>query len=102
MTKSSGIILAAGGITLVHEWLHQRAGTSDFSVLFRVGIATAGAAAIFAGLEHVSEPAAVGIATIALITVLVGGVTPGIPSPIQSITDFMGYGNKASPKGKKK
>jgi hypothetical protein len=88
MAKSTGIILAAGAITTGNEWIHNKFN-------WKVPIATLGAAAIFAGLEQVSEPAAVGIAVIALITVLVGGITPGVPSPIAQIVSFM-----QPPKGK--
>lgn len=93
MAKSTGIILATGAITTGNEFIHNKFN-------FRVPIATIGAAIIFAGLEKVSEPAAVGIATIALITVLVGGVTPGVPSPVSQIVSFMGYGNKSPTKKK--
>lgn len=84
MAQSTGIILAAGAITTGNEWIHHKFN-------WKVPIATFGAAIIFAGLEKVSQPAAVGIATIALITVLVGGVTPGIPSPVAQIIQAMGY-----------
>lgn len=96
MSKSAGIILAAGAITTGNEWLHHQFN-------WRVPIATLGAAIIFSGLEKISEPAAVGIATIALITVLVGGITPGVPSPITQITSYMNLGTQpGSPTVKKK
>lgn len=87
MARSTGIILTAGAITfgLGNEWIHNKPN-------WKVPIATLGAAVIFAGLEKVSEPAAVGIAVIALITTLIGGVTPGVPSPAVQILAAMGYG----------
>jgi len=84
MAKSTGIVLAAGAITTGNEWIHHKFN-------WKVPIATLGAAIIFSGLEKISEPAAVGIAAIALITVLVGGVTPGVPSPVAQIVQAMGY-----------
>lgn len=84
MAKSTGIILAAGAITFGNEWIHHKAN-------WKVPIATMGAAVIFAGLEKVSEPAAVGLAVIALVTTLIGGVTPGVPSPAIQILQAMGY-----------
>ena len=84
MAQSTGIIVAAGGITFANEWIHNK-------VNWKVPIATAGAALIFAGMEKIpgAQPFAVGIATIALISVLVGGVTPGVPSPAIQIIDFI-------------
>ena len=99
MADSTGIILAAGGITAGNEWLHH--GTAG--TVFRIGIATAGAAVILAGIEHIPDggrEAAVGIAVIALIGTLLGGLTPGVPSPAAQILDFV---NKRPPaSGKKK
>ena len=85
MAASTGIILAAGGITTLNEFLHHQFN-------WKVPIATLGAAVVFAGLEKLSQPAAVGIASIALITVLIGGVTPGIPSPLSQILSFLNSG----------
>ena len=87
MAKSTPIILAAGTITFANEWLHGHLN-------WKVPVATLGAAVVFAGLEQVSEPAAVGIAVIALVTTLIGGVTPGVPSPAVQILQVMGYGGK--------
>jgi len=87
MARSTGLILTAGTITFGNEWLQT--GRPNW----RVPAATLGAAAVFAGLETLSEPAAVGIAAIAVITVLVGGVTPGIKSPAQEVLDLLGAGS---------
>lgn len=87
MAKSTGIILAAGAITFGNEWLHHK-------VNWKIPVATLGAAVVFAGLEKISEPAAVGLAVIALVTTLIGGITPGVPSPAVQILDVLGYGGK--------
>jgi hypothetical protein len=87
MAKSTGIILAAGSITLGNEWIHK----APTPTLVRIGLATAGATVLFAGLEHIpgGEPAAVGIAVIALIAVLAGGITPGVPSPAVQLLEYI-------------
>jgi hypothetical protein len=85
MAKSTGIILVAGSITFVNEWLNNK-------INWKIVPATFGTALVFAGIEKLSEPAAVGLATIALISVLVGGITPGVPSPAIQILDTLGYG----------
>lgn len=87
MAASTGIILAAGGITTVNEFIHGK-------INWRVPVATLGAAVLFAGLEKLSVAAAVGIASIALITVLFASVTPGLPSPASQILSFMQSGGK--------
>lgn len=93
MAASTGIILAAGGITMLNEWLHHKFN-------WKVPAATFGAAVVFAGLEKLSPAAAVGVASIALITVLVGGVTPGVPSPVAQIISVMNGPGKAPAKGR--
>ena len=61
-----------------------------------MAIATFGTAVVFAGIEKIpgAAPFAVGVAVIALVGVLLGNFTPGVPSPAQQILDFMGYGAK--------
>jgi hypothetical protein len=88
MAQSTGIIIAAGSITFVNEWLNNK-------INWKVPIATAGAALIFAGMEKIpgAQPFVVGIAVIALISVLAGGITPGVPSPAVQILDFINKPN---------
>lgn len=95
MAKSTGILLAAGGITFGNEWVHHPSAPN-----WRIPVATAALAIIFAGIEKIpgGEPFAVGVAVIALAGTLLGGVTPGVPSPAQQILDFMGYGQKGGKK----
>lgn len=93
MAQSTGIILTAGAITFGNEWVHGH-------VNWRIPIATAGAAVIFAGMEQIpgAAPFAVGIAVIALIGTLLGGITPGVPSPAVQLLDFI---NKPPTQGAK-
>lgn len=63
MAKSTGIILAATAISFGNEWLQGE-------INWRIPVAGLGTAVFFAGLEMLSPQAAVGLATIALITVL--------------------------------
>lgn len=91
MAASTGILLAMGGISAGNEWLHDHA---DAAV--KISVATLAVSVIFAGIEQLpgGRPFAVGVATIALIGSLLGGFTPGVPSPAAQILDFMGYGTK--------
>lgn len=65
MAKSTGPILAVGGITLFNKWLGNDQG---FDV--KIVVATGIAAGVLALLEKASPQLAVGIAYIALITSL--------------------------------
>lgn len=80
MAKSTGIVLAATGISFSNEWLTT--GTPNF----RVGIAGLGVALLFDGIEKINQTAAIGLATIMLITVL---VTPfeGL-SPVETVAKW--------------
>lgn len=84
MAQSTGIIVSAGAITFTNEFIHHQ-------INWKVPIATAGAALIFAGMEKIpgAAPFAVGIAVIALIGVLIGGVSPNVPSPAVQILNFI-------------
>lgn len=80
MAKSTGIVLTATGISLGNEWAHT--GRPNF----RIGIAGLMVALIFDGVEKINEKAAVGLATMMLITVL---VTPmGGDSPAQTVAKW--------------
>ena len=89
MAASTGILLAVGGIGAGNEWLHNH---SEAAV--KIAVASLASCVVFAGLEQLpgGRPFAVGVAAIALVGVLVGGITPGVPSPVSQILDFMGYG----------
>lgn len=86
MAASTGILLTMGAIGAGNEWLH---GQADAAV--KIGVATMATAVVFAGIEQLpgGRPFAVGVAAIALAGVLLGAVTPGVPSPAQQILDFI-------------
>jgi hypothetical protein len=54
-----------------------------------VPVATGLAAGALALLERVNEPAAVGLAWLALVTMLIARVRPDVPSPAESILAFI-------------
>jgi len=88
MAASTGIVLTAGVITFGNEWVQL--GKPNW----RIAMATLGTAVVFAGLEKLDEQAAVGLAAIVMITVLFGGVTPGVKSPAQEVLSLLGKGGK--------
>jgi hypothetical protein len=79
VAKSTGIVLAAGGISFANDWWNSKQPN------FRIPPATLGVAILFAGLERLNERAAVGLATIMMITVL---FTPmNGKSPMQTLAE---------------
>jgi hypothetical protein len=81
-------MLAVGGITLFNESVvHGR------PVDWRIPVATGIAAGMLAMVERISEGAAVGIAYVALVTILLARVKPNVPSPIESLVDWTGIGH---------
>lgn len=91
MAKSTGVILAAGGIALGNEFVHH---PTNYNTMARMAIATMASAVVFAGIEKIpggGEQFAVGIAVIVLVTVIVGRVNSNTPSPAQQLLQFMGY-----------
>jgi hypothetical protein len=84
MAESTGIILAAGAITFVNEWL--QGGTPNW----RIAAATLGSALVFSGLEKLDTEAAVGLAVMVMITVLIGGVNPAYKSPAAEVLSLIG------------
>jgi hypothetical protein len=84
MAESTGIVVTAGVITFGNDWVQT--GKPNW----RIAMGTLGTALVFAGLEKLDEQAAVGLAVIVMITVLLGGVTPGVKSPAQEVLSLMG------------
>lgn len=64
MASSTGIILLTGTISFGNEWLQTQKPN------FRIPVATLLTALFLDGVEKISPQAATGLATIALITVL--------------------------------
>lgn len=88
MAKSTGIILAAGGIAYGNDVILNRQPPGN---AVRVIIGTGIAAAILAGAEHISEPLAVGVAWIALITTILIPRKGG-KSVAENLISFTGIG----------
>jgi hypothetical protein len=87
-SKSAGIILLAGVITIGNEFLQTPGAT--FSTFARPAMATVATAWVFAGLEKLDQDAAVGLAAIVMITVLIGGVSKAKKSPAQEVLSLIG------------
>ena len=86
MAQSTGIILAAGGISFVNEWLLEKKSPD-----FKIPLATCIAALMLSGAEHISQPIAVGVAWIALITVIFAPVG-STNSPVTNLLNTTGLG----------
>ena len=79
MADSTGPILAIGAITLANRTVFN-----DRAMDWKVPIGTALAAILFAGAERAIGRTAVGVAYLALITVVFARVDPVVPSPAES------------------
>lgn len=93
MARSTGIVLAAGGITAANELLFAPLsghGTPWKDFNWRIIPATAGLALALAGVEKIAPAFAVGLAGLGLVTVL---VVPfgNAPTPLQNALKIMGY-----------
>jgi hypothetical protein len=88
VSQSTGPILAAGAITLLTDVIVTgRTWQDDTKVVVATGIAAAGLALV----EKASPEIAVGIAYLALFTVLFVRVDPANPSPVEA---FFAWYNK--------
>lgn len=80
MSASTGIVLAATGISFTNEWINT--GTPNF----RVGVAGLAVALVLDGVDKVSPQGATGLALIMLATVF---LTPfGGKSPAQTFSQL--------------
>jgi hypothetical protein len=87
MARSTGPVLATGGITFLNEWIGN-GKSPDFTILLATGIAAGG----FYLFEKVSAPLAVGIAWIAFVTSFL--VTPKSgKSAVENLTNLTGLGS---------
>ena len=89
MARSTGPILAAGAITLGNQTVFNKQ-----SINWRIPIATGISAGMLALVERVSPGFAVGIAWIALVTVLTARVIPGQPTPVENALRWYEQGAK--------
>jgi hypothetical protein len=92
MSRSTGPILAAGAIALANVVVVQ--GKPFDQQVWRIPVGTAIAAGGLALLEHLSETLAVGLAWLALVTMLFTRITPGVLSPIESFNSWYEGGKK--------
>lgn len=83
MARSTGPILAVGAITVAN-----RTVVHGQPMDWRVPIATGLAAGVLALIERGWEDGAVGLAWLALVTVLFVRVEPNTPSPVESAERF--------------
>jgi hypothetical protein len=93
VARSTGIVLAVGGISFANEAVFAPLSTggsirSDWN--WRIIPASFVAAALLGGLEQLSERLAVGLAYIALITVVFAR-TGKAPSPAENLVKVLGY-----------
>lgn len=79
MAKSTGPVLAIGGITIVNRSIFN-----DKEMDWRIPIATGIAAVLFSLAEKAVGKGAVAVAYLALATVVLGRVDPTVPSPAES------------------
>jgi hypothetical protein len=87
MARSTGPMLAVGGITIANRsLLAEKQQPIDFRVIVGTTIAVAGLAL----LERVSEGLAVGIAYIALVAVLFAELDKTAGAPAENILRIMG------------
>lgn len=85
MAASTGPVLAVGAISFANEWILNKQPPN-----FKILLGTAVAAAGLALFEHVSKELAVGIAWIALVTVLLSR-QKGRPSPAENLLRVSGF-----------
>lgn len=80
MARTTGPILAVGAITFAN-----RSILHDNPIDMRIPVGTGFAAMAFALLERANAGMAVGIAWIALLTVLFARLDPGTPAPVETL-----------------
>ncbi|WP_433478146.1 hypothetical protein ACQPZP_14595 [Spirillospora sp. CA-142024] len=82
MAKTTGPILAVGGITFTNKLINS--GDVDI----RIPVGTGLAAILLSLAERVHEGLAVGVAYIALVTVCLTRVDPKVPSPAETLLKY--------------
>ena len=84
MAKSTGPMLAVGGLTMANQSIAH-----DRPVDWRIPVATGLAIGVLALIERASEPLALGLAYTALITVLFVRVDPKTPTVLESLAAWV-------------
>lgn len=87
MARSTGPILAVGGITLANAVI-----VNGKPIDWRVPIATGLAAGLFSLAEKGWEKGAVALSYLALVTVLFVRLDPKVPAPVESFTTWWNKG----------
>lgn len=90
MAKTTGPILAAGGITWMNQTLLGEAPKKQSAVenSIRLGVATGALAAIMFGVEKIAPTFAPALAYAALATVLLVRIN-GKPTPLERVLDVV-------------
>jgi hypothetical protein len=78
--KTTGPVLAIGGITLANRMLFH-----DEPMDWRIPIATGITAMAFGLAEKAWDKGAVALAYLALVTVLITRLDPKVPSPVETV-----------------
>lgn len=89
MSRTTGPILAVGGITLANQSL-----LNNKPFQWPVVIATGISAGLFALLERLWEQGAVALAWLALVTILLVRIDPKVPAPMESLNKWLQKGSK--------
>jgi hypothetical protein len=84
MSATTGPVLAIGGITIANRVLFH-----DKPFDWKVPIATGIAAMGFAVAERAWPQGAVGLAWLALVTVLFARLDPGVPAPVETLNNWL-------------
>lgn len=87
MAKTTGPVLAIGGITLANQTLLNN---KPFD--WKIAIATGVSAGLFALLERGWEQGAVALAWLALVTILLVRLDPKTPAPLESLNKWLQKG----------
>lgn len=86
MARSTGPILAMGAITIGNSVIiHEK--PFDWWQPLAIGIT----AIVFQAAEKIAPEWTVGLAWLALATVVLVRVDPRVPSPAESFTEWLGY-----------
>jgi hypothetical protein len=79
MSKTTGVVLAIGGVTLINQTVFN-----EKDMNWRIPVATALAAAGFSAAERVWPQGVQILAWTALLTILLTRTDPNTPSPVES------------------
>lgn len=86
MARSTGPIIAAGAIVLANDVIAngRPLDAQEYKIIVGAAVAAGGLALV----ERVSAELAVGVAWVALVTVLFTRMKPGVPSPTESLLNW--------------